>query len=92
MEDIAEEIKRWGWEERGAGLKVKEQKIKNITPSSRTCYKESRLAQLYSQSQLDAPVTLDTRHLRHTRPSPTCAVNWIIVTDAQSQPHSVVLV
>ena len=38
------------------------------SPSTLTCYKESRHCPIVSQSQLDALVTQDTLHLRHTRP------------------------
>ena len=39
------------------------------SPFTLTCYKDNRSCPTVSQYQLDAPVTLDTRHLRHTRPS-----------------------
>ena len=39
-------------------------------PSTLTCYKDSRPCLTISQFQLDAPLTYDTRHLRHTRPPP----------------------
>ena len=44
-------------------------------PSTLTWYKDSRPCPTVSQSQLDAPVTQDTRHLRHTRPPPNCYHN-----------------
>ena len=40
------------------------------SPSTLTCYKDSRPCQTISQSQLDALVTQNTRHLHHTRPPP----------------------
>ena len=55
------------------GRKKEEQKGKgrNKTfPSTLTSYKNSKPCPTQSQYQLDAPVTQDTRHLRHTRPPP----------------------
>ena len=39
-------------------------------PFTLTCYKDSKPCPTVSQYQLDAPVTQETRHLRHTRPHP----------------------
>ena len=53
--EIVEEMKERDREERGTGMKVKKQN-KN-TPSTLTCYKDSRPCPTVSQYQLDAPVT-----------------------------------
>ena len=48
--------------------KVKKQKKYKHSPSTLTCYKDSRPCPTVSQYQLDAPVMQDTGHLCHTRP------------------------
>ena len=57
MEEIVEEMKERDWEERGTGMKGKKQKKKKHSPSTLTCYKDSRPCPTVSQYQLDAPVT-----------------------------------
>ena len=62
-----------GDERKGQGRKrnrnesEEKEEIKTF-PSTLTCYKDSRSCQTVNQSQLDAPVTQNTRHLPHTRP------------------------
>ena len=73
--DVVEKMKERNREERGTGMKVKKQKKYTPPPppfpsSTFTCYKDSRLCPTVSKYQLDAPVTSDTRYLRHTRPPP----------------------
>ena len=46
--------------ERGTGMKVKKKKKQKHSPSTLTCYKDSKPCPTASQYQLDAPVTLDT--------------------------------
>ena len=57
IEEIVEEMKEKDREERGTGMKVKKQKKYKHSPSTLTCYKDSRPFQTVSQDQLDAPVT-----------------------------------
>ena len=57
IEEIVEEIKEKDREERGTGIKVKKQKRQKHSPSTLTCYKDSRPCPTVSQYQLDAPVT-----------------------------------
>ena len=56
IEEIVEEMKERDREERGTGMKVKKQEIKT-SPSTLTCYKDSRPCPAVSQYQLGAPVT-----------------------------------
>ena len=69
IEEIVEEIRERGREERGIGIKEKKQKKSEHSPSTLTCYKDSRPCPTVNQYQLDALVTLDTQHLRHTQPA-----------------------
>ena len=84
LEEIVEEMKERDREERGTGMKGKKQKKKKQTvPSTLTCYKDSKPCPTVSQYQLDAPVTQDTRHLRHTQPPPDhpqtiCYIFWLL--------------
>ena len=65
IEEIVKEMKERDREEKGTGMKVQKKKKKkknrrnkNIpTPSTLTCYKDSRPCPTVSQYQLDAPVT-----------------------------------
>ena len=50
--------------ERLTGMKANKQKH---SPSTFTCYKDSRLCPTVCQDQLDVPVTQDTRHLLHPK-------------------------
>ena len=52
------------------GNESEETKEIKISPLCLTCYKDNRPCPTVSQYQLDAPVTQDTQHLRHTRPPP----------------------
>ena len=86
-----EEIKERKRKERGTGMKVKKQKKQKHSPSTLTCYKDSRSCLTVNQYQLDAPVTSDIRHLRITRPPlyfteiPVFDVNSV---DPDQMPHS----
>ena len=51
--------------------------IKTFT-STLTCYKDSKPCSTEIQYQLDAPVTKDTLHLRHTRPSPRSNMGYTL--------------
>ena len=58
IEEIVEQMKEWDRKERGTGMKVKKQKkYKKHSPSTLTCYKDSRPCQIVSQYRLDVPVT-----------------------------------
>ena len=57
IEKIVEEMKEGDREERGTGMKVKKQKKQKHSPSTLTCYKDSRPCPTVSQYQSDAPVT-----------------------------------
>ena len=52
-----EEMKERDREERGTGIKVKKQKKEKHSPSTLTCYKDSRPCPTVSQYKLDASVT-----------------------------------
>ena len=55
-EKIVEEMKERDREERGKGMKVKKQKKLKHSPSTLTCYKDSKPCPNESQYQLDARV------------------------------------
>ena len=57
IEEIVVEMKERDREERGIGMKVKKQKKYKHSPSTLTCYKDTRPCPTVSQYQLDAPVT-----------------------------------
>ena len=67
IEEMVVEMKETDREERGTGMKVKKQKKYKHSPSTLTCYKNSRPCPTVSQYQLDALVTQDTRFLCHTQ-------------------------
>ena len=56
IEEIVEEMKERGREERGTGMSEETEVIKT-SPSTLTCYKDSRPCPAVSQYQLGAPVT-----------------------------------
>ena len=66
IEEIVEGIKEGEREERETGMKMKKKQKKTeeikTSPSTLTCYKDNRPGPTVSQSQLDVPVTSDTRH------------------------------
>ena len=55
-------------EERGTGVKVKKQMKLKHSPSTLTCYKDSRPCPTVSQYQVDTPVMGATQDLRTTQP------------------------
>ena len=57
IEQIVEEMKERNREERGTGMKAKKQKKQKHSPSTLTCYKDSRPCPTVSQYQFDTPVT-----------------------------------
>ena len=57
IEEIVEDMKERDREERGKGMKVKKQKKSKHSPSTLTCYKDSRPCPAESQYQMDAPVS-----------------------------------
>ena len=57
IEEIVEEMKERGREDRGIGMKVKKQKKLKHSHSTLSCYKDSRPCPAVSQYQLDAAVT-----------------------------------
>ena len=56
IEEIVEEMKERGGEERGTGMSEETVEIKT-SPSTLICYKDSRPCPAVSQYQLGAPVT-----------------------------------
>ena len=54
--EIVEEMKERDREGRGTGMKVKKQKKQKHSPSTLTCYKDSRPCPTVSQYQLEGPV------------------------------------
>ena len=64
--------------EREKGMKVKKQKKLKHSPSTLTCYEDSRPCPTVSQYHLDALVTEDTRHLRTSQPSPAREIPMLI--------------
>ena len=56
--ELVEEMKEGDRGKRGTRMKVKKQKKSKHSPSTLTCYKDSRPCPTVSQYQLDAPVCL----------------------------------
>ena len=71
IEEIVEEIKERTGKKEEQEWKWRNRRNKKHSPSTLTCYKDSRPCPTVSQYQLDAPVPWGTGHLRTTRPSPT---------------------